>query len=255
MIPKIIWTYWDNPEIPMYIQDCINTWKKHCKNNWSINILNKNTIKLFLKENVDYPKNIWNELPAHQSDMFGISLVNKYGGVWMDANIIMQKPIDFVCNNNWFGYYQNGFEIFMFASPKKEYTINKIYNLLFKIFKIDKNNRYKWINDNYKINDNYLFPQKLVNWLIDSDEIIKNIIVENSLPQWKTIYSLIMVLFHNYKLNNKNQVFNFLIKEKGNIPNIILQQPLLKLQGSSQQCSYKENKDSWWFKLTQKYNI
>ena len=38
MIPKIIWTYWDKPEIPKYIQDCLNTWKYHCKNNWSINI-------------------------------------------------------------------------------------------------------------------------------------------------------------------------------------------------------------------------
>jgi len=55
MIPKIIWTYWDKPEIPKYIQDCLNTWKYHCKNNWSINILNRESIKLFLEENIDYP--------------------------------------------------------------------------------------------------------------------------------------------------------------------------------------------------------
>ena len=96
MIPKIIWTYWDKEEPPEYIKVCINTWKTHCKNEWVINVLNKKTVKTFLTEALDYPKNIWNELAAHQSDMFGVALVNKYGGMWMDANIIMQNSINFI---------------------------------------------------------------------------------------------------------------------------------------------------------------
>lgn len=250
MIPKIIWTYWDNPDIPIYIQDCLNTWKKHCKNNWSINILNKNTIKLFLEENVDYPKNIWNEIPAHCSDMFGVALVKKYGGIWMDSNIIIQKPIDFICKKEWFGYYENGVEVFLFASYKNSYTINKIHELFFNIFSMNINERLKKLKSKYLINENYLYPQNLINFLINSDEKIKKVIIDNSLKQWKTIYSLIMTLFYKYKIKNKNQVFQFLINEESLIPNNILKEPLLKLQGSSQQCSYKQNKKSWWFKLT-----
>ena len=103
MIPKIIWTYWDTPEIPKYIQDCINTWKIHCKNNWSINILNCETIKLFLDENIDYPENIFIDGPQHQSDMFGAALLNRYGGILMYANRIMTSRIGFILEKEWWG--------------------------------------------------------------------------------------------------------------------------------------------------------
>ena len=143
MIPKIIWTYWDKPEIPNYIQDCINTWKRHCKNNWSINILNYKTIKLFLDENIDYPVQIWNSKPQHQSDMFGVALINKYGGIWMDANIIMINSINFIIEKEWFGYYSNSAEAFLFASYKNSYTINKIHKLFFEIFSFNQIDRQK----------------------------------------------------------------------------------------------------------------
>ena len=101
MIPKIIWSYWDNPNIPDFISKVTNTWNKFCKeeNDWKIMILNKNTINQFLDKELDYPSSIWSYIPQHQSDMFGVSLVKKYGGIWMDANIIMTGDIDFILDN------------------------------------------------------------------------------------------------------------------------------------------------------------
>ena len=252
MIPKIIWTYWDKHIIPDYIQDCLNTWKKHCKNNWSINILNKETIKFFLEEEIDYPENIFIDGPQHQSDMFGVALVNKYGGIWMDANIIMLKPIEFMLDNEWFGYYDKTPEAFLFASNRHSYTINKIHKLFFDVFSIEKDKRNTFLKQQYSIDDTYLYPQKLINYLVEKDQKIKNTITSNSLNQWETIYSLIMVLSKYYKLKNKSELFTFLINNEDNIPDIILKQPLIKLQGSSQQSDYKINKNSWWYQLTNK---
>jgi len=249
MIPKIIWTYWDKPEIPVYIQDCLNTWKYHCKNNWSINILNRETIKLFLEENIDYPINIWNDGPQHQSDMFGVALVNKYGGVWMDANIIMQKPINYVLEKEWFGYNDNGTEVFLFGSYKNSYIINRIHKLFFKIFSFNKDIRIQVLKQTYSIDDNYLYPQKLINYLMTSDEKIGHIIT-NTVNQWETIYILVVVLHRQFNINQKKEVFKFLIEKEGNIPELILNQPLLKLQGAAQQDEYKLNRNSWWYKLT-----
>ena len=63
-----------------------------------------------------------------------------------------------------------------------------------------------------------------------------------------------MILAHEFKLKNKNQVIKFLVEKEGNIPEIILNQPLLKLQGSAQQSDYQINKNSWWYQLTNKSN-
>lgn len=114
MIPKIIWTYFDSETLPEYICNCVDTWKKVCNTNklnakhtWKFNILNKYTVKSFLTENVDYPDEIWSDSPVKHSDMFGAALVNKYGGVYMDANILMLHPIDFMLEKEWFGYYHD----------------------------------------------------------------------------------------------------------------------------------------------------
>lgn len=251
MIPKIIWTYWDNPELPIYIEDCINTWRKHCKNNWSINILNHDTVKLFLKEDEDYPKNIFTDCPQHQSDMFGAALLNHYGGIWMDANIIMTGSIDFVLQKDWFGYYYNkNPEVFFYATYRNNPAIYNIHSLFYKIFSIEKCNREKFLKEQYNITDNYLYPQKLINYLIQSNVEIKNIIVNNSLNQWETIYKLILLLSQNHNILYKSQIFDFLITEKSPIPNIIYNHPLIKLQGSAMQNKYRKNKNSWWCKLT-----
>lgn len=255
MIPKIIWTYWDNPEIPEFIKDCINTWKKYCKDDWSIMILNKNTIKLFLQEDIDFPKTVWYHLAPHQSDMFGVSLINKYGGVWMDANIIMLNSIDFILKKDWFSYCtQNGdFQIFLFASIKNSYTIKKIHTIFYEIFSMNEIERRKVLIDKYKKEQTYFFTQNLITYLIKNDIIIQHTILQNSIDPWNTIYKLIVLLFHN-NIRDKDSVVNFLQTKTGTIPLEILNEPLIKLQGASQQINTLSNFSnySWWHQLVKK---
>ena len=258
MIPKIIWTYWDTPQIPQYIQDCINTWRIHCKNDWDINILNRETIKLFLDENIDYPKNIFIDGPVKQSDMFGVALLNRYGGIWMDANIIMTSPIDFILEKEWFGYYDvydKNPEAFLYATPKNKPVIRNIHGLFFKIFSIKQPGRKQILKEHYNITDDYFYPQKLIHYLMKNNAEIKNIIINNSLNQWGTIYALIVLLSKDYNITSKSEIFDTLITEESDIPDIVLNHPLIKLQGSSQQNEYNINKNSWWWKLTHTKSI
>ena len=107
-IPKLIWTYWDNINIPKNVAKCIQTWKNYCKGDWKIIVLNKITIHDWLDEDIDFPKNIFDEKACHQSDLFGTALLYKYGGIWMDANIIVTKELDWILEyNNWFCYSEN----------------------------------------------------------------------------------------------------------------------------------------------------
>ena len=92
-IPKIIWSYWDNPEVPEFISDCKKNWAKFAPN-YEIRYLNKNNIEDYI---TNMPEN-WQSLPPYrQADVLRLKLLEKYGGIWMDASILlMENPDKFV---------------------------------------------------------------------------------------------------------------------------------------------------------------
>jgi len=92
-IPKIIWSYWDNPEVPEFVAKCRKNWKKFAPN-YEIRYLNKNNINDYI---TNMPEN-WENLPAYrQADVLRLKLLEKYGGIWMDASILLlENPDKFV---------------------------------------------------------------------------------------------------------------------------------------------------------------
>lgn len=104
----------------------------------------------------------------------------------------------------------------------------------------------------YSIEDTYLYPQKLMFYLMQTDPIIHDTIIENSLNQWQTIYALIIVLTNQYNVTLKCQILNTLITNESPVPDAHLAQPLLKLQGAVQQGKYTYNRKSWWWQLCNK---
>lgn len=252
MIPKIIWSYWDNPDIPCLISKIINTWYKSCKSEegWKIIVLNKNTINQYLEEDIDYPSNIWNYRSQHQSDMFGISLVKKYGGIYMDANIIMTNSIDFILEKECFWYYDkelNNCEVFLFAANQNNYAINKIHEIFYEIFSFHKNIIKNKLREKYNIKDDYLFPQLLIGYLIKNDKQMSDIIINNSLIQSKTIY--LYLISNKSKMIFKDDILKFLNTSFSIIPESIQNQPLHKLQGANSCLDINININSWLYKL------
>lgn len=97
-----LWMYWEiknNRPIPNYIQLCFKIIKKNSRL-FNLIILDNNTV-------LDYLPNLRkdiNELPlALKADYIRILLLHKYGGLWLDCDVIMMtdlKEIVNLLNNN-----------------------------------------------------------------------------------------------------------------------------------------------------------
>lgn len=87
-IPKIIWTYWDDPNVPLLTQKCLDNWKRMCPE-YEIKVLNKN----------DVPDEYKDLTPQRQSDWLRVERLKTYGGIWLDASVILTESLDWVQGN------------------------------------------------------------------------------------------------------------------------------------------------------------
>jgi len=86
-LPKIIWSYWHDDNIPVFVNQVL----KHRASvlaGWEINVLNDKTIKNYISE---LPPNFDDLYQSHKSDWLRFALLEKYGGCWLDATIIVNS--------------------------------------------------------------------------------------------------------------------------------------------------------------------
>lgn len=104
-VPKIIWTYWENlkktdwghrPEATSasFLDLCHRSWRR-LNPDWKVHILNQFTVWDYISKD-DLPKGFDNLMIQHKSDSIRLALIVKYGGVWIDATILLLKPLDSV---------------------------------------------------------------------------------------------------------------------------------------------------------------
>lgn len=89
-IPKIIWLYWTSITPSPLVEICISQIKKlHPK--YEVYILNEKNIHLFLpqitKQRTDLPL-------ANYTDLIRLKLLERYGGFWLDASILLAENLD-----------------------------------------------------------------------------------------------------------------------------------------------------------------
>ena len=93
-----LWQYWDTidgKEIPAYIKLCLKTVDKYCSESFEIVRLNKDNILKYIPEISEYKDKIDKLIIAHKVDIYRILLLYKYGGMYMDADIIcLRDPIE-----------------------------------------------------------------------------------------------------------------------------------------------------------------
>ena len=89
-----IWLYWENKpgfyEPPNYIKLCHETVKKHCSKNFNVVILDETNVHNYLK---NLRKDIDNLLIPQKVDYIRLKLLQKYGGIWLDSDIIVMKDL------------------------------------------------------------------------------------------------------------------------------------------------------------------
>lgn len=110
---KIIWQYWgqgfSKNDVPEVVQMCFDSVDKYKGDYTVIRLCDDD-----LNEFVDLPQYVYykynNEVfgKAHFSDLVRLALLTAYGGVWLDATILLTAPLeDKLVNNDWFMYQRD----------------------------------------------------------------------------------------------------------------------------------------------------
>lgn len=93
IIPKKIWTFWSVKSASYFASFCIDRWKA-LHNDYQVIIIDENNIVEYLPE---FDLKLFNHslLPIQNvSDLIRLSLLEIYGGVWLDASVFTEGRID-----------------------------------------------------------------------------------------------------------------------------------------------------------------
>jgi len=86
-----IWTFWEGPENEA-VEDSLNTWRANLPG-WSITVLNTSQ---FLNLGLPVPSTFAQQTPTTKSDVARLAVLFAYGGLWMDASILLRRPLDWL---------------------------------------------------------------------------------------------------------------------------------------------------------------
>lgn len=119
MIPKIIHYIWlGGKPLPKIAEKCMASWKKYCPDyeikRWDETNLNISQYQ-YAKDAYDAKKY------AFASDVMRFDVLYKYGGVYVDIDVEILKPIEDLLNNSSF----TGFETSSLLNPGLIYASNK----------------------------------------------------------------------------------------------------------------------------------
>lgn len=105
VIPRIIWTYWnDDKTLPDLVKKCTRKWIR-LNPDHDVRIVRPTTIRQYIEH---IPKMFPKLTPQQQADWLRLHLLKKYGGLWVDASIMVSESFAWVhaCESGGgLGYY------------------------------------------------------------------------------------------------------------------------------------------------------
>ena len=119
-LPRTIWIYWDQSELPNDINAIIKN-NKNVLDGWTINVLNSDNLNTYL-DTASFPKNYDKLSIENKSDYIRLKLLEKNGGVWMDASIIINSKEDF--ENLFSECLKSNIDLMAFTLGNKDYSYN-----------------------------------------------------------------------------------------------------------------------------------
>ncbi|EMQ3504535.1 hypothetical protein WE668_005156, partial [Escherichia coli H23] len=170
-IPKIIWIYWHDEQIPLLIEACIKR-LKDLNPNYQLNVLNKFTIHEYLPESLMWRQDLSVQI---RSDLIRLGLLYKFGGVWIDASVMFFEDLSWLerlsAENKYdlIGFYRGRLSIdcynpivesWMLGAPKYNKFIKRWYDNFYPVSylgldeyfnTIKKRSDYKIIKQNINI--------------------------------------------------------------------------------------------------------
>lgn len=111
-VPKIIWTLWfqGREQAPDVVQRCIASWER-LNPGWQVRCLDERTLGRYVDvaQHIDLTRQT--VTAASLSDIARMLLLHEYGGVWVDATLLCNRPLD-----EWLPQAAEG-GFFAFANP------------------------------------------------------------------------------------------------------------------------------------------
>lgn len=108
LIPNVIWMYWENKpgrQKPGYLQLCEETIRRH-SGGYEVRVLDERSVLDY----IDLPDKVLRlEEIAHKADYIRFHLLARYGGVWLDADVVLLRSIadaidPFIGQRDFLGY-------------------------------------------------------------------------------------------------------------------------------------------------------
>jgi phosphorylcholine metabolism protein LicD len=224
-----IWQYWEG-NMPDYIKLCMETVDKHCDDKFNIIRLNPDNIKDYLPELINYEDKINKLTIPHKVDIYRIMLLYKYGGIYMDADVIVLRDIseitDKLKEHDYVGFgctgdnCKNGYgEPSNWILASRQNTIlmgNILNNLLKKLKKIKNKDRFDYhdlgkfviwnelenlIKDDYKY---YHYPNTVDGTRdINGDWVTSDLIFSNEKIKYDDEQNMMFLIIYNSELDDK----------------------------------------------------
>ena len=90
-----VWMYWEDlpgTQKPPYLELCLDTIRAHLDNDMHLHLLDDETVSDWLP---DLEPGVWRRLgtPVRRSDYARVRLVERYGGLWLDADCVAVAPL------------------------------------------------------------------------------------------------------------------------------------------------------------------
>jgi len=86
-LPKIIWSYWHDPNIPPKIKTILDD-RETVLSAWTHRMLNEQSVYQYIPKD-KFPKNYDTLGHQHKADWIRLYVLHIYGGCWMDASILV----------------------------------------------------------------------------------------------------------------------------------------------------------------------
>lgn len=115
-IPRIIWTCWfqGRENAPPLVKKCLMSWER-LNPDWQLRCLDATNIEQYISVRQYLDLNAQSLTAASLSDVVRILLLNEFGGVWVDATVFCNRPL-----NEWLPEAaREGFFAFTALSPAR----------------------------------------------------------------------------------------------------------------------------------------
>ena len=142
--PKIIWTCWWQGEenLPPVVKRCFESIRRYCPD-FELRIITADNIQNYI-ELPDYIMQKHKQgyiQRAHLADITRLALLEKYGGIWMDATIYLTAPLPkIITEAPFFAYHGHELhqgQIWFFKTAPHNAIITGLKNLLLEYWKYE----------------------------------------------------------------------------------------------------------------------